>query len=150
VDDFWNGLSAREKLSGILVQCIDADAIELAVPEIILRAGREGLAKRYLPLRPDNRGLQRVPRGEERRMSESVQANDYDEVPYDSLAYPQTHPGRMATVAALFGMTPAPVTHCRVLELGCAAGFNIIPMAATLPDSRFVGLDLSSRQVAEG
>ena len=83
-------------------------------------------------------------------MSEPVQANDYDEVPYDSLAFPQTHPGRMATVAALFGMTPAPVTHCRVLELGCAAGFNIIPMAATLPDSRFVGVDLSSRQVAEG
>ena len=83
-------------------------------------------------------------------MSEPVQANEYDEVPYDSLAFPQTHPGRMATVATLFGMTPAPVTNCRVLELGCAAGFNIIPMAATLPDSRFVGVDLSSRQIAEG
>ena len=82
-------------------------------------------------------------------MSEQIQAN-YDEVPYDSLAFPQTHPGTIATVATLFGMTPAPVTNCRVLELGCAAGFNIIPMAATLPDSRFVGVDLSARQVAEG
>ena len=83
-------------------------------------------------------------------MSEEIQVNYYDEVPYDSQAFPQTHPGRMATVAALFGMTPAPVTGCRVLELGCAAGFNIIPMAAALPDSRFVGVDLSPRQVAEG
>jgi methyltransferase-like protein/SAM-dependent methyltransferase len=82
-------------------------------------------------------------------MAEEIQ-NNYDEVPYESVAFPQTQPGKMATVAALFGMTPAPVTKCRVLELGCASGFNIIPMAATLPDSRFVGVDLSPRQVAEG
>jgi methyltransferase-like protein/2-polyprenyl-3-methyl-5-hydroxy-6-metoxy-1,4-benzoquinol methylase len=56
----------------------------------------------------------------------------------------------MATVASLFGMTPALVTNCRVLELGCAAGFNLIPMAASLPDSRFVGVDLSPRQVLDG
>src|SRR5262249_54513515 len=89
------------------------------------------------------------PAGKERRMSEQVQTT-YDEVPYDSLAFPQTHPGTMATVASLFGMTPAPVTNCRVLELGCAAGFNLIPMAASLPDSRFVGVDLSPRQVLDG
>ena len=88
--------------------------------------------------------------GERNDACRSKSRPTYDEVPYDSLAFPQTHPGRMATVATLFGMTPAPVTHCRVLELGCAAGFNIIPMAATLPDSRFVGVDLSPRQVAEG
>ncbi len=82
-------------------------------------------------------------------MSDEPQTS-YDEVPYASHAFPQTHPNTMATVATLFGMTPAPVTNCRVLELGCAAGFNIIPMAAALPDSRFVGVDLSSRQVAEG
>jgi SAM-dependent methyltransferase len=83
-------------------------------------------------------------------VSEQIEVNYYDEVPYESLAFPQARPGMMATIAALFGVTPAPVTHCRVLELGCAAGLNIIPMAAALPDSRFVGIDLSPRQVAEG
>jgi len=44
----------------------------------------------------------------------------YDLIPYQSHAYPQTHPDRLATLAHIFGLTPAPVTRCRVLELGCA------------------------------
>ncbi|MCI0460381.1 MAG: class I SAM-dependent methyltransferase [Gemmataceae bacterium] len=74
----------------------------------------------------------------------------YDEVPYPSFSYPQTHPDRLATLATLFGMTPPPVEHCRVLELGCAAGGNLLPMAEALPRSEFVGIDLSARQIAEG
>jgi methyltransferase-like protein/ubiquinone/menaquinone biosynthesis C-methylase UbiE len=37
-----------------------------------------------------------------------------------------------------------------VLELGCAAGGNLIPMAYALPQSQFVGIDLSQRQIADG
>ena len=73
----------------------------------------------------------------------------YDEIPYTSHPFAQTHPNRLATLGRLFGMTPAPVTHCRVLELGCASGGNLIPMAFNLPDSDFLGIDLSSRQVAD-
>lgn len=47
-------------------------------------------------------------------------------------------------------MTPAPPGHCRVLELGCAAGGNLLPLAVDFPQSEFVGIDLSSRQIAEG
>ena len=39
------------------------------------------------------------------------------------------------------------VTGARVLELGCGAGGNLLPMAATLPGGQFVGIDLSERQV---
>ena len=39
----------------------------------------------------------------------------YDEIPYASYPYPQTHPDRLATVATLFGLKPAPVERCRVL-----------------------------------
>src|SRR5262249_10589850 len=60
-------------------------------------------------------------------------ATSYDEVPYESYPFSQTHPDRLATVATLFGMRPAPVDRCRVLELGCAAGGNLIPMALALP-----------------
>ncbi|MCE9562495.1 MAG: class I SAM-dependent methyltransferase [Planctomycetes bacterium] len=76
--------------------------------------------------------------------------NTYDELPYDSNPFSQTHPSRLATVATLFGLTPAPVEKCRVLELGCAAGGNITPLAELYPESEFVGVDLSARQVAEG
>ena len=76
--------------------------------------------------------------------------NSYDEVPYESHPYAQTHPSRLATVATLFGLTPPPVAKCRVLELGCAAGGNIVPMAELLPESEFVGIDLSGQQIADG
>jgi SAM-dependent methyltransferase/methyltransferase-like protein len=77
-------------------------------------------------------------------------ASSYDEVPYESVAYAQTHPDRLATVATLFGLKPPRVDACRVLELGCASGGNLIPMAQALPGSRFVGVDLSAREIADG
>ncbi len=73
--------------------------------------------------------------------------NSYDEVPYSNLAFPQTHPDRLATIARMFGLSAPEVTRCRVLELGCASGGNLIPMAFNLPDSEFVGIDLSRTHV---
>ncbi len=75
---------------------------------------------------------------------------DYDETPYPSLSYSQTHPDRLATIATLLGLNPAPVTACHVLELGSAAGGNLFPLAYALPGSRFVGIDISAAQVEEG
>jgi len=74
----------------------------------------------------------------------------YDEVPYESHPYEQTHPRWLATIATLFGMTPTPPTHARILELGCASGGNLIPMAEALPNSSCLGIDLSSRQIQDG
>src|SRR5262249_25037527 len=45
---------------------------------------------------------------------------------------------------------PAPVENCRVLEIGCATGGNLLSMAYSLPGSRFVGIDLSPRQIEIG
>jgi SAM-dependent methyltransferase len=56
----------------------------------------------------------------------------------------------MAATALLFGMEPAPVTQCRVLEVGCGDGSNLIPMAYHLPGSRFVGIDLADEPIAAG
>lgn len=74
----------------------------------------------------------------------------YQEAPYPAFAHPQTHPARVAAVARLFGLKPADVATCRVLELGCAAGWNIIPMAYAMPDAKFRGIDLSDQQVITG
>jgi SAM-dependent methyltransferase len=77
-------------------------------------------------------------------------ANSYDELPYESHPFAWTHPDRLATIARLFGLSAPPVHRCRVLELGCASGGNLIPLATSLPESRFVGVDLSRRQIADG
>src|SRR6476620_1599166 len=77
-------------------------------------------------------------------------ANSYDEVLYEGRPFVQTHPDRLATIGRLFGMSPAPIDRCRVLELGCGDGGNLIPMAYTLPGSEFVGIDLGARGIAIG
>ncbi len=81
-------------------------------------------------------------------MSEAQLAS-YEAMPYTSRPFATTHPDTLATVATLFGMHPAPPGRCRVLELGCALGGNLIPMALALPQSTFVGIDLSPSQIAE-
>lgn len=77
-------------------------------------------------------------------------ADSYDLVPYQSLPFSATHPSHLSAVAKLFGIMPPAVESSRILELGCASGGNIIPLAAYMPDCRVVGVDLSSRQIEEG
>lgn len=72
----------------------------------------------------------------------------YAAVPYTSLPYPRTHPDHLAAMARLRGVrAPAP-ERASVLEMGCGSGGNLLPMAAHLPDARFVGVDLSAEELA--
>jgi methyltransferase-like protein len=82
-------------------------------------------------------------------MSRALEAA-YNTVPYPSHAFPYTHPDRLGTLATLFGMDPAPVEQCRVLELGCGDGSNLLPMAYALPESTFVGVDIAAKAIADG
>jgi methyltransferase-like protein/SAM-dependent methyltransferase len=75
--------------------------------------------------------------------------NTYDAIPYTTRPRRATHPDTLAAAAVLTGMRPAPLDRCRVLELGCGTGGNLVPMAATLPGGRFVGVDLSAVQIAD-
>ena len=74
----------------------------------------------------------------------------YDEVPYESHTHAQTQPDRLATLARLFSLETALPSRARVLEIGCAAGRNLIPLASRYPQARFTGIDLSRKQVDEG
>src|SRR3954454_2244031 len=74
----------------------------------------------------------------------------YDTFAYPANCYPATHPDRLAALATLFGMSPAPVDACRVLEIGCGDGGNLIPMAYFLPRCRFYGVDLAGAAIADG
>lgn len=79
-------------------------------------------------------------------MSESL-AFSYDITEYESRSYSQTHPDHLYTLAKLFGLQPTEFANARILELGCASGGNIIPLACQAPSARIVGIDLSSVQI---
>lgn len=74
-------------------------------------------------------------------------AFSYDEVPYRSYTYPQTHPRHLRVVGQLFGMATPNVTTAHVLELGCASGGNLFSQALAYPQAHFTGLDLSQEQI---
>lgn len=72
----------------------------------------------------------------------------YDALPYEDFSFPLTHPERMFCTTKLFGLDDAPdFRTARVLEIGCANGANLVPMALDLPDASFVGIDLSAGQI---
>lgn len=74
----------------------------------------------------------------------------YNGVLYPTHAYPETHPDMLARTAVLFGLDPPAVEQCRVLEIGCGDGGNIVPMAFELPNSEFVGIDVASKPIEAG
>jgi len=74
----------------------------------------------------------------------------YDAVPYEDCPLMESHPDYLSVIGQLFGVAVAPPNHCRVLELGCASGGNLIPMAFYWPQSTYVGVELSEKQAAEG
>jgi len=74
----------------------------------------------------------------------------YDELPYAGRAYWFTHPDHLSVLGRLHGLASARAEGCRVLELGCGDGVNLLSMATGLPDSRFVGVDLGAVHVARG
>ena len=77
-------------------------------------------------------------------------AEQYDAVPYTAIPFSRLQPQRLAAVAALLGMKAPPVATARTLEIGCATGGHIIPLAARFPDARFIGLDVSAAQIEQG
>ncbi len=74
----------------------------------------------------------------------------YDQTKYESYSYNQTHPDNLYSLARLFGLEAPNIENARILELGCASGGNIIPMASNLKKAKFVGIDLSTSQIDDG
>lgn len=74
----------------------------------------------------------------------------YDELPYDSLPLPETQPDFLAAVAKLHGFDAPDPARARILELGCAQGGNLIPLAWRWPECECVGVELSRVQAQAG
>lgn len=83
------------------------------------------------------------------QLREDVAAS-YNEVTYESMPFYFTHPAQLFTLGHLFKLGPPPIENARILELGCAAGGNIIPIAYHYPQAEVVGIDLAQKQVDIG
>lgn len=71
---------------------------------------------------------------------------DYDELPYSDYPITVSRPDNLYFIGRLFQLQPAAPENCKVLELGCAGGGNLIPLAYFWPHSEFVGVELSQKQ----
>lgn len=74
----------------------------------------------------------------------------YDDTPYVHAPMMRSHPGRLAAQALWRGLSAPDASRARVLEIGCASGGNLLPLAATMPDATFLGVDLSPKQIEAG
>lgn len=74
----------------------------------------------------------------------------YNVVLYPGIPLAQAHPNRLATLATLHGIGPADVSGARILELGCGDGTNLLAVAAQLPASQCVGVDLAEAGIEAG
>jgi methyltransferase-like protein len=74
----------------------------------------------------------------------------YDVVTYPGLPQPQAHPARLAAIARLHGIPAASPSQCRLLEVGCGEGANLLPCALVYSNSTFVGIDLSKSAISRG
>jgi methyltransferase-like protein/2-polyprenyl-3-methyl-5-hydroxy-6-metoxy-1,4-benzoquinol methylase len=71
----------------------------------------------------------------------------YDKIPYESNPFRQSHPDRLSSIASLFGLGTPALDDCRVLELGCSMGNNLLPIAQRYPGARCLGIDSSKHQI---
>lgn len=83
-------------------------------------------------------------------LPDAAPLDPYDQLPYNSKAIPQAHPSKLAAVARLFGVHAQEPSSCRLLDVGCADGAHLLPLALEFPEAQFVGIDLSAEQVACG
>ena len=74
----------------------------------------------------------------------------YDILEYPSHVHPQMHPSRLAAIARLHGIAAASPADCRLLEVGCGDGLQLVTLAMAYPRSRFVGVDMSQAAIARG
>ena len=81
-------------------------------------------------------------------MSADTIRESYDAVPYRHGSVSDSHPARIGAIARLLGISAAPPDRCRVLELGCGEGMNLLPLAERFPKSEFTGVDFSAKQIA--
>ncbi len=73
----------------------------------------------------------------------------YEKQIYPPMSHPLSDPAVSAVAARLGGLAVPHPRRARILEIGCCSGHNLLPLARRWPESRFVGIDLAERSIAE-
>ena len=80
-------------------------------------------------------------------MPQQARQTVYDIVRYPATPMARVDPARLAALAALLGRAAAPFGDCRVLEIGCGEGINLINLALMAPRSHFTGFDYAATAI---
>ena len=72
----------------------------------------------------------------------------YQSRSYPAMSHPLADPAVAAVAARLGGLTPPHPRRARILEIGCASGHHLLPLARRWPTSHCVGLDLAPQAIA--
>ncbi|MBC8125621.1 MAG: class I SAM-dependent methyltransferase, partial [Gloeobacteraceae cyanobacterium ES-bin-144] len=73
----------------------------------------------------------------------------YETRAYPAMSHPSSDPALTAVAALLAGLRVRHPSQSKILEIGCASGLNLIPLAIRWPQSRFVGIDLSGPAIQQ-
>ncbi len=68
---------------------------------------------------------------------------------YPAMSHPPAHPSVIAATAWLGGIRPAPEHEWHILEIGCASGHHILPIAESLPQATITAIDLDAGAIDE-
>ena len=71
----------------------------------------------------------------------------YDLVRYPATPMARVDPARLAALAILLGRPAVPFQACRMLEIGCGEGINLINLALMAPHSAFTGFDYAATAI---
>ncbi len=77
-------------------------------------------------------------------------ASAYDLVEYPSKPIRDCHPVRMASIAALAGLTPPAIASSTIVDLGCGMAGNLMSIAAAYPGATAIGVDPSREAISRG
>lgn len=66
---------------------------------------------------------------------------------YPPMSHPASHPAVLGVLGRLAGLPPVDPARMRVLEFGCAGGWNLLPIAAAFPQAECIGVDFSAAAI---
>jgi ubiquinone/menaquinone biosynthesis C-methylase UbiE len=73
--------------------------------------------------------------------------NKYDEIFFSSKLNRGRHIEYLHTLSRLYGLSSTHPESSRVLDIGCGTGHALIPLAIEYPQSEFIGIDNSAKQI---
>lgn len=68
---------------------------------------------------------------------------------YPAMSHPSADPARNFVAARLAGFEAKDPSRAKILEIGCASGHHLVPLAKRWPESQFVGIDSDRNSIAQ-